>query len=203
MVLFEIFNVWVLIILRFQFFLQKGFVVPDALIDWNFSNSHSSPVSLKVSFYGKTAIVLSLDCPSIIFPTDINRFLSPSKFALHHIDHIFYLVRRDVGAPSCPYSLSPIDENHWDDWQVKNRLNSLIVLVLIVHNVIILLLEKISRQRIQLCEDISSRGIVLPSLVASTKLAQRLQEIYIVAAHKILSHRSDCHAQRLLSVMIG
>ena len=42
MVLFEIFKVRVLVILRLQLFLQKGFIVSDTLVDWNLPDSHCS-----------------------------------------------------------------------------------------------------------------------------------------------------------------
>lgn len=52
-------------------------------------------------------------------------------------------------------------------------------------------------------EDITRARSIFPSIDTSTKLTQRLQDVHIVAAHKVLSQVHDGHHERLLHGQIG
>lgn len=47
-------------------------------------------------------------------------------------------------------------------------------------------------------EDVTGAGSIFASIDASTKLTQRLQDVQVVAAHKILGQVDDGHHESLL-----
>lgn len=49
-------------------------------------------------------------------------------------------------------------------------------------------------------EDVTGTGCIFSSIDASTKLTQRLQDVHVVAAHKVLSQVHYGHHESLLEV---
>lgn len=47
-------------------------------------------------------------------------------------------------------------------------------------------------------EDVTRAGSIFASIDASTKLTQRLQDVHVVTAHKVLGQVHDSHHESLL-----
>ena len=90
-----------------------------------------------------------------MLPADVDFPLFRSESILHEFNNIGHFVGMDASAPAGSYSFGAVDEDHGKDGEVVLGLNSLMVLLLVLHHVVIFLLENVSCQGVQFSEDVS------------------------------------------------
>ena len=118
-------------------------------------------------------------------------------------DNVFGIVARDVRTPTSTNTFGSVDEHHWENGKVMLRFDQIVVIFEIVEKGVIVGVEDCSCDGSGFREDVPGRGMVLASLVSSSELSVRQQEVEVITANVILGQVYNRHGQTLLSVVIG
>ena len=103
---------------------------------------------------------------------------------------------------TCTDTFCAVDKNEGNDGHVPLGFDLVVVFLQVVQQRVVPWVEYRARDRSRLGEDVTSRGVVFPALVARPVLAVRQQEVQVIASDVILRKVDDGHRQTLLAVVI-
>ncbi|KAH9404955.1 hypothetical protein TYRP_000789 [Tyrophagus putrescentiae] len=129
--------------------------------------------------------------------------LLASQTALHVLGQYARIVVGNFGAPAGADALRAVHQHHRNDGHVVLGLNAQVVVVEVLHQRVVLRREDLPRQGRQHGEDVTRTGGVLAARQARPKLPVRLQQVDVVAAHKVLRHVDDGRLEGHLAVVVG
>lgn len=173
-VLFDVLNVRVFIVNWIQVLLKERLVIPNRFTDWNLSDADSVIFNLKYPPYNIRVRLVHDDLPFVPLPSNLDNTWLVSNSFPDHSNNIIHFVRIYRGAPTRPYALTAIYQDHRQNWNIVFWLNAHILFLQILNHMIISLIVQVPGQRIQICKDISCRCMIFSVHVPCTKLTDGL-----------------------------
>ena len=132
-------------------------------------------------------------------PVVVRRALQPRPDVL---DDILRVEARDARAEARANALGAVDEQHGDDRRIILRLDRRAVVVQVVQHGEVGVREERARDRRQVREDVTGRGMVA-AVKPRAELAVGHKEVHVVGAYKVLRHVDDGAAQTGLAVVVA
>lgn len=109
MVLTDILKIWVLVLKGSDFFLQKGFIIPDILSNRKLVDRYGVTVYLIGAFYWIASLLFKPDQSTVVFPTNIYKLIVPINSFSHNRNNILNFMRMNSSTPACPDSFTAVD----------------------------------------------------------------------------------------------
>ena len=100
-------------------------------------------------------------------------------------------------------TLSAVHQDHRKDRHVPLGFNGFTVVLLVRQDGIVRRVHDVADDRRQLGVDITSRGVVLATLITGTELTVRHEQVHVVTADEVLRKVDDGSHQTLLAVVVG